>query len=152
MSQSEASALSYPEQWHVSDLAEELIRLWELYFATPSTKKELKEEYQKNYNLGAESYNKRIGFAAMSIISKTTKDTVRNHPKKLNELPLGDKDESLKPKREGSVIQQIIQLHESGKTNKEIIALGFNKSTVGRQVSEFKKRKEQEKNEKLATA
>ena len=44
----------------------------------------------------------------------------------------------------GSIIQQIIALHVEGKSNKEIIALGFNKSTVGRQVSEYKKRLENE--------
>lgn len=42
--------------------------------------------------------------------------------------------------REGSIIQQIIALHVAGKSNKEIIALGYNKSTVGRQVSEYKKK------------
>lgn len=40
----------------------------------------------------------------------------------------------------GSIIEQIIALHKQGLSNKEIIAKGFNKSTVGRQVSEFKKR------------
>lgn len=34
---------------------------------------------------------------------------------------------------------EIIALHVAGKTNKEIIELGYNKSTVGRQVSEYKK-------------
>lgn len=43
--------------------------------------------------------------------------------------------------REGSIIQQIITLHIAGKTNAEIIALGYNKSTVGRQVGEYKKGK-----------
>ncbi len=41
----------------------------------------------------------------------------------------------------GTIIQQIIALHEKGLSNKEIIEKGFNKSTVARQVSEFKKRK-----------
>lgn len=40
----------------------------------------------------------------------------------------------------GSIIEQILAHHVSGLSNKEIIALGFNKSTVGRQVGEFKKR------------
>jgi len=35
---------------------------------------------------------------------------------------------------------EIVRLHISGKSNKEIIAMGYNKSTVGRQVSEYKKR------------
>lgn len=39
-----------------------------------------------------------------------------------------------------SIIEQILELHKAGKSNKEIIAAGFNKSTVARQVSEYKKR------------
>jgi hypothetical protein len=38
------------------------------------------------------------------------------------------------------IIEQILDLHKAGKSNKEIIAAGFNKSTVARQVSEYKKR------------
>jgi hypothetical protein len=41
----------------------------------------------------------------------------------------------------GSIIQQIIEHHKKGLSNKEIVELGFNKSTVNRQVSEYKKRK-----------
>lgn len=41
----------------------------------------------------------------------------------------------------GSIIDQILTLHKAGKSNKEIVEAGFNKSTVNRQVSEFKKRK-----------
>lgn len=44
------------------------------------------------------------------------------------------------PTNGGSIIQEILKLHQAGKSNKEIIAMGFNKSTVGRQVGEFKKR------------
>lgn len=44
-----------------------------------------------------------------------------------------------KPARTGSIIHQIIEHHKAGLTNPQIIALGFNKSTVGRQVGEYKK-------------
>ncbi len=37
-------------------------------------------------------------------------------------------------------IEQILALHIAGKTNKEIVEAGFNKSTVNRQVGEYKKR------------
>lgn len=40
----------------------------------------------------------------------------------------------------GNKIQQIIALHKAGKSNKEIIEAGYNKSTVARQVSEYKKK------------
>ena len=47
-------------------------------------------------------------------------------------------------KKEGgkSIIEQIIELHEQGLSNKQIVEKGFNKSTVNRQVGEYKKRKE----------
>jgi hypothetical protein len=47
-------------------------------------------------------------------------------------------------------VAQIIALAEEGKSTAEIIELGFNKSTVYRQVSEWKKRKAESK--KLKTA
>jgi len=37
-------------------------------------------------------------------------------------------------------VAQIIALHKEGKSNREIIEMGYNKSTVNRQVSEYKKR------------
>lgn len=37
-------------------------------------------------------------------------------------------------------IAEILALHKAGKSNKEIIDAGYNKSTVGRQVGEYKKR------------
>jgi hypothetical protein len=45
-----------------------------------------------------------------------------------------------KPMEGVSKIAAIIRLHEQGFSNKEIIAAGYNKSTVGRQVSEYRKR------------
>lgn len=45
------------------------------------------------------------------------------------------------PNEHGGKIEQILWLHDSGLSNNEIIAKGFNKSTVGRQVGEYKKRK-----------
>lgn len=44
------------------------------------------------------------------------------------------------PDAAGGKIQQILALHIVGKTNKEIVEAGFNKSTVNRQVSEYKQR------------
>lgn len=40
----------------------------------------------------------------------------------------------------GSIIYQILELHKAGKSKAEIIAAGFNKSTVSRQVGEYIKR------------
>lgn len=46
-------------------------------------------------------------------------------------------DVPYKPPRDGSIIQQIIAHHKSGKTKQEIVALGFNKNTVGIQVGRY---------------
>lgn len=40
-------------------------------------------------------------------------------------------------------IEQILAMHKAGKTNKEIVAAGFNKSTVGIQVRKFIKQQAQ---------
>lgn len=40
----------------------------------------------------------------------------------------------------GSIIEQILTLHKAGKTRAEIVAAGFNKSTVARQVGEYEKK------------
>lgn len=45
----------------------------------------------------------------------------------------------------GSIIHQILELHKQGLTRPQIIAKGFNKSTVARQVGEFIKRQQQTK-------
>lgn len=37
------------------------------------------------------------------------------------------------------ITKQIIVLYKAGKSSKEIVAMGFNKSTVARQISEYKK-------------
>lgn len=41
----------------------------------------------------------------------------------------------------GGKIEKILAMHDAGNSNDQIIAAGFNKSTVYRQVSEYKKRK-----------
>ncbi len=47
---------------------------------------------------------------------------------------------------EGGKIQRILALHDAGFSNDQIIAEGFNKSTVYRQVKEYKERKKAAKN------
>jgi hypothetical protein len=43
------------------------------------------------------------------------------------------------------IVAAILQLHEAGKSNQDIIAMGYNKSTVYRQIGEYKKRKAEAK-------
>lgn len=45
------------------------------------------------------------------------------------------------PNVSGGKIQQILAMHDAGNSNDEIIAAGFNKSTVYRQVKEYRERK-----------
>lgn len=44
-----------------------------------------------------------------------------------------------------NVIKDIIALHKKGKSNKEIVELGYNKNTVNRHVTLFKKGKKVER-------
>lgn len=44
--------------------------------------------------------------------------------------------------RQPGKIEQILQLHKEGKSNKEIVAAGFNKTTVSIQVAKYKKSQE----------
>jgi hypothetical protein len=46
---------------------------------------------------------------------------------------------------ERGIIEQIIDLHKTGKTNKDIIDMGYSKSTVGQQVAKFKREKAEKK-------
>jgi len=64
--------------------------------------------------------------------------TPKAKEQKESEVP----NETKKEPADGSgKIAQILKLHDEGKTHKEIIERGFNKSTVYRQIGEYKKRK-----------
>jgi hypothetical protein len=52
----------------------------------------------------------------------------------------GEKGPGKDPADGSGKVAQIIALHKEGKSNREIIEMGYNKSTVNRQVSEYKKR------------
>ena len=86
------------------------------------------------YNTAAAKVNELSKGKAMILINSKT-DVLKLEDKKIVAVP----DVEKAPK-EGSIISQIIDLHKSGKSNKEIIEMGYNKSTVNRQVSEFKKK------------
>lgn len=49
-------------------------------------------------------------------------------------------NKSIKEPGAGSIIDQILALHKAGKSRAEIVAAGFNKSTVARQVGEYEKK------------
>lgn len=134
-------------QMSLLEMSDKLTELWNDYFAAPKKKKPL---IMEEYNKLAEIYNKRRGAKLMLLLTPTTKDSISTRPVKEPEVvPKHEQNESEDeilqdaPKAEpktGSIIDQIIKLHKQGLSNKEIIAKGFNKSTVGRQVSEYKKR------------
>lgn len=128
-----------PEITAQSERAEVLKKLWDDYFAAPKAKK---KPIMEEYNKLAKEYNEIAGFNCMTIISSSTKDSVKARPVNAPSIVKSSEAPEQAPivKKQGSVIEQIIELHKQGKTNKEIINMGYNKSTVGRQVSEYKKR------------
>jgi hypothetical protein len=69
-----------------------------------------------------------------------------------NELPKKATTGTKDPGNGTGKVAQIIALAEQGKSTAEIIEMGFNKSTVYRQVSEWKKRTATTKEKKLAKA
>lgn len=118
--------------------ADKLSELWDAYFQAPKPKK---APIMKEYNLLAEEYNSIAKAKLITILTNQTKDSIKTRPVREPELIVAPVAKGgVIPKKEGSVIAQILALHIAGKTNKEIIELGFNKSTVGRQVSEYKKK------------
>jgi hypothetical protein len=73
---------------------------------------------------------------------KTTVVTVdKTKPEKAPKVKGAAKTTTPGEPKVGSIIDQILTHHKAGLSNKEIVEKGFNKSTVNRQVSEFKKRK-----------
>jgi hypothetical protein len=127
-------------------LGKECKQLWDQYFASP---KKNKPALMEQYNTVAAQYNSIVGFDCMTIINSTTKDSIKTRPTIPPEI---DQQETATPqpqqaKKEAGgagIIQQIIEHHKQGLTNKEIIAKGFNKSTVGRQISEYKKKQNEQ--------
>jgi hypothetical protein len=79
------------------------------------------------------------GKKSAAPVKKPTRIEVELDEEELDEieevLEGGDDEDGV----EGGKCARIIALHISGLKNKEIIELGFNKSTVYRQVGEFKK-------------
>ncbi len=122
----------------LDDIAQETARLWQDYFRAPKVKK---DPIQKEYNILANEYNKRVQRKDLVIITSATKDNIKYDPAHIcsNLSSVKTVESKVKEFGEDTIIGKILKLHKEGKTNKEIIALGYNKSTVGRQVSEYKK-------------
>lgn len=130
------------------EMVDKLLVLWNDYFAAP---KKNKPKLMEEYNKLAQHYNDNTGNKIMVILTDQTKDSIKTRPANVSvvsiaeqnyttDVPKNSHTNTLNPlKKEGSIIERILALHKAGKTNKEIIAAGFNKSTVGRQVSEYKK-------------
>lgn len=86
----------------------------------------------------------------MKTIAKTTKKQLEQL--RLNKLE-ADKAYFLyrkayikeHPEERSTLIKDIIDLHKQGKTNKEIVEMGYNKNTVGRQICLYKKGKKTER-------
>lgn len=147
------------EQMQATELAAKADSLW-ASIANCKNKDERKQ-LVLNYNAVAQHYNERVGREDLTVITRSTVVT--------NEIPAHEiaapvKRTAAKPApapapvakrtrtaattaavpgepKPGSVIAQILDLHRQGLSNKEIVEQGYNKSTVNRQVNEYKKRK-----------
>lgn len=125
------------------DLSEELLYK---YFQPqkPLTAAERKT-LMRQYNMVAEKINTIADFKAVIILTPSTRMELppREEGKELNAPARAVKAPAPKaapaPKT-SSVIGQIIALHLEGKSKKDIIAAGYNKSTVNRQVGEYIKK------------
>lgn len=152
----------------ITDLDDLANDLWMRYFKpaqplAPAEKRELRD----SYNQVAEAINKASGFSRVIKLTPSTlwiaskEGAILPAKRPPGAIPTGATPQRSNPapnfkqlaqskaapkvtKEPGgeSIIGQIIAHHKAGLSNKQIIELGFNKSTVGRQVGEYKKRQQ----------
>jgi len=121
----------------LDDLSHQLLeKFLDVKNYTPKERRDIMQQYNKI----AEVINKNAGFKRVIILTPSTRIVMKNTEAQVSK---GDRV-LIQPKKElftpeVPVTKQIIILYKNGKTNKEIIAMGFNKSTVARQISEYKK-------------
>lgn len=74
--------------------------------------------------------------------SAPVKSTTKPAPAKKTATPKTEQEPATEtpPAGGSNITAQIVALHKQGLSNAEIVAKGFNKSTVARQVGEYKKR------------
>ncbi len=127
--------------------------LWNHYFRP----KELllaadRKELMARYNAVAKRRNELSGSKILIFLTPSTRLDFVDEAKEIRPPGVGSPAktnfvppvvaENAPKIQGGNIIQQIIAHYLTGKSNKEIIALGFNKSTVARQVGEYKKRQQ----------
>lgn len=124
-----------------TELSDLCATLWVNYFSEKN--KAAKKEFKEKYNEAAAAYNKQVGREDMALITANTKQAPEPPAEEEEPKPKAKAASAKAPAvavtTGGNKIAQIIAHHKAGKSNKEIIALGFNKSTVNRQVGEYKK-------------
>lgn len=136
---------------NVVELDDLAMEIWNYYFRPKETlASHERKQLMARYNTVAKKRNELSGFKALIFLTPSTRvefvDEAKlmrppgvGAPAKLNFVPPTVSNDA--PKIQGgAIIQQIIAHYIAGKSNKEIISLGFNKSTVARQVGEYKKR------------
>lgn len=129
----------------VLELDELAEQLFNQYFGQPHTPAERKT-LMARYNEVANFRNKKTNFKAWITITPSTRIELKKKSEedkapalapvvnlKKGTLPIGGSQPTGK-------IAEIIALFVSGKTKKEIIEAGYNKSTVNRQIGEYVKR------------
>lgn len=122
----------------IVDLADLSMDLWDLHFKSP---KKDKGPIRDRYNDVVNAYNKRVNFKAFILIDDKTKDSpklkpvrdpVPPPPKAIIEMPIG-------AGKENGICAQVIALFQAGHPAAEIVRMGFSRSTVGVQISKYKK-------------
>lgn len=124
---------------------DERAALIEKYWNDIAVEKDKKKRKQlvAEYNVMAEAYNTDTKHSSFAIITANTSVKISEEQVA---VPISIVAAKAEPAAKGlGVVAQIIELHKKGMSNKEIIESGFNKSTVNRQVNEYKKRKNERK-------
>ncbi len=131
----------------IPELDELCTELWQMYFNPRTEPMDYKARVylRERYNMAAERRNKLSGIKALVMITPSMR--IQAYPgQPLMPIGIHRAVEALVQETKvvtigtGNKIQQILALHKDGKTNKEIVAMGFNQSTVNRQVGEYKKK------------
>lgn len=150
------------EELFQMDLTDSADQLWE-EIAVESDKNR-RSGLIRIYNKVANECNRVFGREYIVIITSSTKVISAKDSEEEVEIKAAEKGKTaIKPSEIGSpvpkpvkvalptlskkipggksIIEQILDLYKEGLSNKEIIEKGYNKSTVNRQVAEYKKRK-----------
>lgn len=143
---------------NIIDLHDTAHELWMQYFKPPQPMSSAqKRALRERYNLVAKAANDMQGHASLQHITPSTQWIPKSGQEDLTKAkaakPISKPAASTTQPAQAKIaplatltgggsgkIAEIIALHLQGKSKKEIIELGYNKSTVNRQVGEYIKK------------